>query len=1397
MISYFDWFIPGGTPEDLISALEELKKVEGIDFLETGNLFYNESPEKGVIIRVMIGFIANLEVIQSILKIYAKSLKDKNDLNICQCYELLHNRMDFAIYKQDVPFEKLAFHTIDLHTCKYQSLNNDIILKPCKYIKQGDKNIWDVLKENFKDGRGDYFAGYSELAIWKAPENISSCGCGSDEEKWYRSFCEFRADGKEWYRRFYNSLLRGHFWSYDYYYKVPFDGRSDRRCEDHGSKDGVHEEYWPKFYYDENFLDPTKPGKYKGESSYCDNYTNKPFKYTNKPTYSFWNPLKNPIDSEFDERARSTYLEGLCHIAPIFLRGTIGGKVILLDGTAFRYTDSRETPKDTILKLKEKFKKDKSSLPEGSELPYAYLAEGSNFVGRLKSEEKNILQILQMIHAAWFKETGNFPGKVYVSLAPKRGGYETQFFNLLEEILKFSAGQVVILDYMGRDSAGKYFDYSNSPEFIEILKEYVGSCQIVITCHGRENVSNDDDDELEEPSPYDAMLESLQQNHVPLNTVGTFLPDMSNAALWDVDSIKEILTSCKEDTQKLMRGKEKRFLKQWQKQPIGTPLTKSLNDFIYEEKNELDVKAMSNRLEEVIETYGANSIEAKSIRLLMDVYKQKVGNKEYELITRDWGKDAEAFCGKDTSKVLQPGMANYLDILYACDSDLGDKPHLCICGNAGSGKSTAAKLIAMDMFLMCCVEDKNYTLLQASSLIAQFVGQTAPRVANAFKQAKGRVLIIEGIDNLLYQNDYGEQALDEIGYQMENCGDDTIVILTGEEADLMKIFSRFPKINSKIGHTIHLKDYNFLELEDIIQMKLSQSCSEDLDDEVINAAFDKLQEKYLKKSACDSVGLKFNLTSNVSFDDVIGNKKAKSELQQIANHIGKNDGYILPKGVLLSGSPGTGKTLLAKAFANEAKVPFCSVPVSYFTDTRNNSAERVQKLFQEARKRGSCVIFIDEIESLVPSRDTGYSSPLLSQLLIEMDGFDNNQGIIILAATNHPEQIDSAIKRPGRFDRQIAVELPRIEDLSTLYSHYISKAIGRNTTPDTTEKPNKSANGGSDTNESIYSQRLQKYVRLVAGGDCDRDDDSGIGLLLSNGHFAEDVANALTEEYKLKKHGIPLNQPKSIPQTKSSEWIDNKDVDIDSLAQKTFGHSGAEVKAIVDKAVNIAIEQKDKRDGRLILTQDDLQAAITYITDLTRLDFPLSYGEQERTAYHETGHAIMAVMTMEKDERGNPTVNPISKVSIVPHIGYAGMTDVNQKSTHITKRMMEAQLKQAVAGRAIEELIYGSDGVSCGCESDMEEAKKIILEMLTRYGFDEEVGFLPLEYSKATEQQKEKAYMRGNLLLKDIYESTKNELETYLPQIKEFVPELIKRQEISGDEFVQIFLDVMKASTES
>ena len=128
--------------------------------------------------------------------------------------------------------------------------------------------------------------------------------------------------------------------------------------------------------------------------------------------------------------------------------------------------------------------------------------------------------------------------------------------------------------------------------------------------------------------------------------------------------------------------------------------------------------------------------------------------------------------------------------------------------------------------------------------------------------------------------------------------------------------------------------------------------------------------------------------------------------------------------MLLSGSPGTEKTLLAKAFANEAKVPFCSVPVSYFTDTRNDSAERVQKLFQEARKRGSCVIFIDEIESLVPSRDSGHSSTLLSQLLIEMDGFNNNQGIIILAATNHPEQIDSAIKRPGRFDRQIAVELP-------------------------------------------------------------------------------------------------------------------------------------------------------------------------------------------------------------------------------------------------------------------------------------------------------------------------------------------------------------------------------------
>ena len=279
----------------------------------------------------------------------------------------------------------------------------------------------------------------------------------------------------------------------------------------------------------------------------------------------------------------------------------------------------------------------------------------------------------------------------------------------------------------------------------------------------------------------------------------------------------------------------------------------------------------------------------------------------------------------------------------------------------------------------------------------------------------------------------------------------------------------------------------------------------------------------------------------------------------------------------------------------------------------------------------------------------------------------------------------------------------------------------------------------------------------------------------------------------MKKQGLLQNQSKSVPQAKSSEWIDDIDVDIDSLAKKTLGHSGAAVKAIVDKAINIAIEQKDKRNGQLILKQDDLQAAIIQITDLTRLDLPLSYGDQERIAYHETGHAIMAVMTRDN----NSTANPISKVSIVPHAGYTGVTEINQKSTHITKQTMEAQLKQAVAGRAIEELIYGPDGVSCGCESDMEEAKILILEMLTRYGFDEECGFLPFDYSKATEQQKEKVYARGNLLLKDIYESTKNELKVYLPQIKEFVPELIKRQEISGDEFVQIFLDVFKATTES
>ncbi|MEE9315176.1 MAG: ATP-dependent zinc metalloprotease FtsH [Rhizobiaceae bacterium] len=371
----------------------------------------------------------------------------------------------------------------------------------------------------------------------------------------------------------------------------------------------------------------------------------------------------------------------------------------------------------------------------------------------------------------------------------------------------------------------------------------------------------------------------------------------------------------------------------------------------------------------------------------------------------------------------------------------------------------------------------------------------------------------------------------------------------------------------------------------------------------------------------------------VTFADVAGVDEAKEDLVEIVDFLRDPQkfqrlGGKMPHGVLLVGPPGTGKTLTARAVAGEADVPFYSISGSDFVEMFVGvGASRVRDMFEQAKKNAPCIIFIDEIDAVGRHRGAGLGGgndereQTLNQLLVEMDGFETNEGIILIAATNRPDVLDPALLRPGRFDRQVVVSNPDI--------------VGR---------------------EAILKVHIKN---------------------------------------------VPLAP----------------NVDLRVIARGTPGFSGADLMNLVNEAALLAA----RREKRMVTAQEFEDAKDKLMMGAERRSMVMSEEEKRNTAYHEAGHALVAITV--------PSSHPVHKATIIPRGRALGMVMQLPERDQISMSYEEMTSRLAVmmAGRVAEELIFGKKNVTSGAQSDIVQATQLARAMVTQWGFSDKLGKVSYE----------------------------------------------------------------------
>ena len=444
----------------------------------------------------------------------------------------------------------------------------------------------------------------------------------------------------------------------------------------------------------------------------------------------------------------------------------------------------------------------------------------------------------------------------------------------------------------------------------------------------------------------------------------------------------------------------------------------------------------------------------------------------------------------------------------------------------------------------------------------------------------------------------------------------------------------------------------------------------------------------------------------ILFSDVAGVDEAKEELQEVVDFLRDPSrfqrlGGKIPKGALLIGPPGTGKTLIARAVAGEANVPFFTISGSDFVEMFVGvGASRVRDMFEQAKRNSPCIIFIDEIDAVGRSRGAGLGGgndereQTLNQLLVEMDGFEANDGIIIIAATNRPDVLDPALLRPGRFDRQVTVPSPDI--------------LGR-----------------------------EKILRV---------------------HM----------------RNVPLA----------------KDVIAKTIARGTPGFSGADLANLVNEAALLAA----RRGKRVVAMREFEDAKDKVLMGPERQSMVMSESEKELTAWHEAGHAIVAIKV--------PSADPVHKATIIPRGRALGMVMQLPEDDKLSMSRVEMTSRLAImmGGRVAEELKFGIDQVTAGAASDIQQATRLARAMVTRWGLSDEIG--PVDYgedrgevflgqqivqtSHVSEETSKKIEEEVKKLVQTGMNDAKKIMEKYKKQWSAIAEGLLEYETLTGEEIADL-----------
>jgi cell division protease FtsH len=433
-----------------------------------------------------------------------------------------------------------------------------------------------------------------------------------------------------------------------------------------------------------------------------------------------------------------------------------------------------------------------------------------------------------------------------------------------------------------------------------------------------------------------------------------------------------------------------------------------------------------------------------------------------------------------------------------------------------------------------------------------------------------------------------------------------------------------------------------------------------------------------------------------TFADVAGIEEVQNEVSEIVDFLRdpsryRRMGAQIPRGVLLSGAPGTGKTLLARAVAGEANVPFFSISASEFVEMIVGvGASRVRDLFDKAKQVAPAIIFIDELDAIGRARGGGASmggyderEQTLNQILTEMDGFTGNEGVVVLAATNRPEVLDAALLRPGRFDRRVTVSPP---------------------------------------DQRGRSQILRVHTR-----------------------------------------GVPLDP----------------DVDLDALASSTPGMVGADLKNLVNEAALLAV-----RRGHEQVTMADFTDSLEKLVLGTVRGILLSREERERTAFHESGHALLGMLT--------PGADPVRKISIIPRGQALGVTFQAPESDRYgySAEYLRGRITGALGGRAAEEVVYGD--VTTGAENDLEHASNIARQMAGRWGMSPAIGPVsvlpppgqesPFGFDGVAPATKDLVDAEARRIIEECYEQAVTSLRGSRDQLERLARTLLDRETLDEDE---------------